>query len=295
MLFKLLRVRQLNSLIITSYFIALLLFLFALKPLEQQLIFSLVILTSVATWLYHFRRYRYIVDTPTSQINSAAQGYVELTGKCALPVGAKAVGFSSGPPCVWHRYAVYRRETEQWRLVDSGQSEDTFLLQDESGDCVIDPEAAEIYGAQSRQWLTGETLYKIQFFHPGEPLYVLGNLMTLSGAGLLLDKKADTIALLKEWKKNPQQLLDRFDKNGDAEIDLHEWQAVRKAAQREVRQQHNELRQQPDIHLIKAPKERPFILSNQDPQQLALRYRLWSWLHLLVFLFSSVLFIQKIS
>jgi len=222
MLFKFLRVRQLNSLIITLYFIALLLFLFSLKPLQQQLIFSLVILISFAAWLHHFRRYRYIVDTPTSQINSAAQGYVELTGKCALPAGAEAIGFSSGPACVWHRYAVYRRETEQWRLVDSGQSKDTFLLQDKSGDCVIDPEAAEIYGAQSRQWLTGETLYKIQFFHPGESLYVLGDLMTLSSAGLLLDKKTDTIALLKEWKKNPQQLLDRFDKNGDAEIDLHE-------------------------------------------------------------------------
>ncbi len=72
-------------------------------------------------------------------------------------------------------------------------------------------------------------------------------------------------------------------------------QAVRKAAQREVKMQHNELRQQADTHLIKAPKERPFILSNQDPQRLALRYRLWSWLHLLAFLFSSVLFIQKIS
>jgi len=59
--------------------------------------------------------------------------------------------------------------------------------------------------------------------------------------------------------------------------------------------QHNELRQQADTHLIKAPKERPFILSNQDPQRLALRYRFWSWLHLLAFLFSSVLFIQKIS
>ncbi|MDQ7074213.1 MAG: EF-hand domain-containing protein [Gammaproteobacteria bacterium] len=89
--------------------------------------------------------------------------------------------------------------------------------------------------------------------------------------------------------------MDRFDKNGDNKIDLHEWQAVRKAAQQEVRKQHAEMRLQADTHLIKAPKERPFILSNKNPQQLAWRYRLWAWLHLAMFLFSALLLLQRLA
>ncbi|MDQ7074214.1 MAG: hypothetical protein Q9O24_03490 [Gammaproteobacteria bacterium] len=210
MLFKWLQIRHLNPLLLALYSTALLPFLFRLQLQHQLFIFATLALTAFATWLHNFRRYRYIIDTPTSQINSAAQGYVEFIGRCSLPPGAKAIGFASGPPCVWQRYSVYRRETERWRLISSGQSEDTFLLQDDNGSCVIDPEGVEIYGAQSRRWQVGETLYKIQFFHPGESLYVLGDLLTLSSSGLLLDKNADTLALLKEWKKKPTTIIGSF-------------------------------------------------------------------------------------
>ena len=99
----------------------------------------IIVLGAAVGWLAASRRYHLIVDTPTSRIASAAQGYVELQGYCQLHPGSPPLGFRSGPPCVWYRYNVRRVGDSSSRLLDRGQSDETFLLDDGSGQCIVDP------------------------------------------------------------------------------------------------------------------------------------------------------------
>ncbi len=102
-------------------------------------------LVSLAAWIANYRRYRYIADTPTSRVASAAQGYVELSGRAAqLPDAALLTRFRQ-LPCVWYRYRVEeKRSDDKWSIKDFGESDDPFLLIDGTGQCIIDPEQAEI-------------------------------------------------------------------------------------------------------------------------------------------------------
>ncbi len=232
-----------------------------------------------------FRRFHAIADTPTAKIASAPQGYVELTGHCGLLPGARPLGFANCPPCVWYRYRVYRDD----RLIDSGQSHDTFLLLDGSGECVVDPDLAEVVGASRRTSRRDNYTTRIEYLRLDAPVYAIGEFHTLSGTELTLDRSQAIRELLGEWKQDPNRLVERYDIDGDGEIGLTEWQAVRQAAAQEVKVRFAELRQRPDTHLLHAPADgRPFILSCSDPDRLASRFRLWAWFHTAVFVAGFV-------
>ena len=99
---------------------------------------------SILAWMSALGRLRTIRDTPTSKIASAAQGYVELLGS-GHPFGEPLLGQLSRLPCLWYRYKIEQRNSERkWRSMDSGESDDSFILRDETGECVVDPEQAEI-------------------------------------------------------------------------------------------------------------------------------------------------------
>ena len=104
------------------------------QPLYRTGALVLVGVCSLVAWLAALRRYRLVGDTPTSLIASAAQGYVELVGRCELHPGSPALGYLSGPPCVWYRCAVSRRTSEGWSSASRERSTDTFLLRDRVGD-----------------------------------------------------------------------------------------------------------------------------------------------------------------
>jgi len=240
----------------------------------------IIILGAAVGWLAASRRYHLIVDTPTSRIASAAQGYVELQGYCQLHPGSLPLGFRSGPPCVWYRYSVRRVGESGSKLLDRGQSEETFLLDDGSGQCIVDPNRIEVTTTLHRSWQEGDYHVSLEYLRPGEPVYALGYLTTTGGTHLDLDKRVDTSALLAVWKRDADTLHARFDANGDGDIDLHEWQRARTAAEQEVAARHLELRLGPMIHVLGAPPDgRPFLLSNRAPEQLARRFRYWSWFH----------------
>src|SRR5207237_1943596 len=70
--------------------------------------------------------------------------------------GTPLIAPLSGLPCCWYRYTV-REQTntgnqESWQIVDSGESTDTFWLEDQTGRVVVDPDGADIEPKHRDEW-----------------------------------------------------------------------------------------------------------------------------------------------
>jgi len=239
---------------------------------------------SILAWLSALNWLRTIRDTPTSKIASAAQGYVELTGS-GHPFGIPLLGQLSRLPCLWYRYKVEQHESEsKWKTIDSGESDDTFLLRDDTGECVVDPELAEILTQHHDQWRDGDYRYTEWKLIENDKLYVIGQFRTQGGSSIEFDTRAELNALLAEWKKDMPTLLKRFDLDNNGTLDMQEWMLARSAANREVSKMMREAQVQLDIHIISQPRDgKLFLVSNLDQGKLARRYLFWSWAHLLIF------------
>jgi hypothetical protein len=239
---------------------------------------------SILAWLSALNRLRAIRDTPTSKIASAAQGYVELLGS-GHPFGEPLLGRLSRLPCLWYRYKVEQRESKgEWKTTDSGESDDTFFLRDETGECVVDPEQAEILTRHRDQWHDGDYRYTEWKLIEHDSLYVIGQFRTQGGSSAVFDSREELSALLAEWKKDMPALLKRFDIDNNGTLDMQEWMLARSAAKREVSKMMRAAQAQSDIHIISRPREGElFLVSNLDPDKLSRRYLLWSWAHLVIF------------
>ncbi len=259
------------------------------QPVYKAGALALIGMLSLIAWVSALRRYCLIGDTPTSLIASAAQGYVELVGRCELHPGSVPLGYLSGPPCVWYSCSVSRRTRDGWSSATRERSSDTFLMRDASGTCVIDPDHAEVTGTRRRSWIQGEYRYALDYLAPADPLYALGELATLGTTQGPDDRRAEVSALLAEWKRDPQDLKERFDTDGDGVVDIAEWTRVREAAEREIDRRHLDSGPPPALHVVRAPRDgRPYLLSSRAPQALAGRFRFWAWLHVAVLVLAVV-------
>ncbi|MCG6932296.1 MAG: E3 ubiquitin ligase family protein [Gallionella sp.] len=247
-------------------------------------VLSLMATISILAWLSALNRLRTIRDTPTSKIASAVQGYVELAGR-GHPFGEPVIGQLSLLPCLWCRYHIEQRESEgNWKTVDRGESYDTFILRDETGECVVDPENAEILTRHRDQWHDGDYRYTEWKLIEHDSIYVIGQFRTQGGSSLEFDTREEIGALLAEWKKDMPALLKRFDLDGNGTLDMQEWMLARSAARREVANMRREAEAQADINIISRPRGGElFLVSNLDQARLSRRYLLWSWVHLLIF------------
>src|SRR3954469_17656132 len=109
--------------------------------------FALAAMTAVSfcAWMANYRRYRQVDDVPTSRIASAAQGYVELLGTSVPIDNAPLLSPVSGRPCCWYRYCIERKtSSDKWQHQESGESIAHFLLVDDTGECIISPDGAEV-------------------------------------------------------------------------------------------------------------------------------------------------------
>lgn len=252
--------------------------------------FGLIGLTSFWAWYANLKRYRTVADTPTSRIASAPQGYIEVVGRGQLQPGSKPlVSRFTGLPCLWYRYVVERKNDDRWEHVESGESHDTFALNDGSGHLLIDPDGAEIL-ISNKQTINREGYRILEWtLIEGETIYVIGEHVSLGGPHAKLDKHADISTLLSEWKRDKAHLLARFDANRDGEISLEEWENARHAAAAEVDSAHFNIRLDDSIHLIRKPAHgRPFLIANREVNSLVRHFRLWSWFHLLFLLLALI-------
>lgn len=244
-------------------------------------------------------RKRMIEDIPTSRIRSAAQGYVELEGRCELMDGPPILAPLTGSRCVWYEYSIHEHrgsgKHSRWITVDSGRSSDLFLLVDDSDQCVIDPDGARITASVTDKWygpnrdsrpkttgtrwlMVGARFrFREARLHPGDHLYAIGLFETVGGAGSVADHPTQLRALLREWKTDTEFLLDRFDKDRDGEISMQDWEDVRAAAWREVLRQHAELQSAEPVHTLGETRDarRPYLLSAVPQFELVRRYRFW--------------------
>ncbi|MFN3716882.1 MAG: hypothetical protein ACK4R8_09195, partial [Thiobacillus sp.] len=188
------------------------------SPAGWMMVFALVGATSAWAWLANLRRYRTVADTPTSRIVSAPQGYVEIFGRGRQPPGFQLLSPITGLPCLWYRYVIEHRDDNRWRVIESGISEDTFGVDDGSGQILVDPEGAEILTTRKQVSRQGRYRRTEWTLIENETIYVVGEHVTLGGPHARLDKKSDLADLLADWKRDKAALLARFDANRDGEI-----------------------------------------------------------------------------
>lgn len=240
---------------------------------------------SVFGWLGALRRWRSVGDTPTSQVATAAQGYVELIGRGAPLDGLPLVSPLNGLPCLWYRYIIEHKDNDgKWQHERNETSDASFLLRDATGECLIDPDGAEVITTRKDSWTEGDTRYTQWLLLGQERIYALGQFVTRTALDLQLDRDADIRDLLAEWKRDHPQLLKRFDLDEDGQLSMREWELARSAARREIEANHRAARDNADLHLMHYPSDgRLYLISNLEPAKLASRYQWWAWGHLAVF------------
>lgn len=271
-------------------------------------------LASLAALYFAFRnlhRARLIEDTPTSRIRSAPQGYVELIGEAAIMRGEPVIAPLSKTPCCWWRFKIERKNDNGWRVQRTGKSESLFLLRDETGECIIDPDRAWVTPSERQVWygpnatpsagpdrgfgtlhssfrLLGMNIainntfdsdyrYTEETILPGDPMYAIGLFSSLGES----DRQAMRDEMIKErlrqWKADHATLLKRFDRNRDDQIDLDEWESVRRAATREVTREQQQEDQQP-IHTLSdtGSSRRPLLISTREEFEIVRRFRTYA-------------------
>lgn len=239
---------------------------------------------SLFTWLSALRRLRLVRDTPTSKVASAAQGYVELIGTGKPYADMPVISHLTQLPCLWYRYQIERQDSDdKWQTEDRGESEESFLLHDDSGWCVVDPCGAEIVSSNKKTWRKGEYRYTEWTLLQDEMLYAIGEFNTLNGS-VALNAKEETKIILDEWKQDMKSLHARFDLNQDGVLDLQEWELARHAAQREAEKRITQACNQQDTHYLSQAQDRLYLISNLPPEKLAQRYAMWTWAHLAMLL-----------
>jgi len=253
--------------------------------------YALLAMSAVSffAWVANYRRYRHIHDLPTSKVASAAQGYVELFGRTELLPGELLASKLSRTPCCWYSFEIEEKgSNNKWKTLDSGSSVAHFLLVDDTGQCVISPEGAEVLTRDHKTWAQLDRRFTEWLLLPKSVIYAIGEFSTTTAAAVAAgEERADVGALLAEWKQNKREMRERFDLDRDGKISMKEWELARLQARREVRTRLAEMqsRSVEGVHLLRKPGDgRLFLLANELPDKIGSRYRYWSWAHLVVFL-----------
>ena len=270
----------------------------------------------------NLKKARYLLDTPTSKIRSAAQGYVELYGVLKEGVGPMFAPLS-GQTCVWWSFSVDQqvqneRKQQSWKTVEKGSSGALLCLSDGTGDCLIDPQGAHILPMTKKVWygtarhplknqmhahflqtlLVGAKRYRYteQRLHAHEPLYAIGDFVTRGGGREAFDLSASQGALIREWKGDFVGLVRRFDQDGNGELDQQEWQAVRDSAKQQAQRIQQAQQIEPAQHYLRKPQEnRPFVLSSYGEDAIAKRLRWQALLAGLVCVGSALAFVYILN
>lgn len=278
--------------------------------LDDQIIFGLIICCGTPYALYAYvknlRRARLIEDIPTSRIRSAAQGFVELEGHGRTLPESRILAPMTGSPCLWWRYIIEKKVSNgkrtRWQVVETKTSTALFMLEDDTGSCLIDPEGAEVHPSIKHSWhgrshwptkgpltsgfsLFSSYRYTEERIPPDTFLYLLGLFRTQRASDGHFDENSEVSALMREWKQDRETLLRRFDINQDGDIDAREWEAARRVALKRVREAQLEKTTATGLHILSRPLDsREFIISTTPQAVISKRHRYKAMAFLAAFL-----------
>ena len=219
----------------------------------------------------------------------------------------------TGIRCTWYSYTIQEHrgsgKNSSWVTIEQGTSDVLFLLIDDTGKCVIDPEGANVIPAITDKWYgatprpqsgskirrgifsVGNFRYTEMRMHAGDTLYAIGRFKTVGGASTELNVNAEVVQLLKEWKTDSKRLLHTHDHNRNGQIDMHEWEQVRNAALQEVLSHHQEIRSVPPVNVLGKTQDprRPYILSAIPQRNLIRRYHHYTAALISLFFIAGIL------
>ncbi|MSP18633.1 MAG: hypothetical protein EXR74_03580 [Bdellovibrionales bacterium] len=202
----------------------------------------------VYSGLRRFRRTRKVEDTPTSPIQSATQGYVEIQGN-AWPVADSGTKNLKGRNCVFRhldiQVYVESGKNSRWKTVYEERSEKPFIVFDTGGAALVRPQNAELELTRSSyRWseippeiqLVLRERVKVRGFPPskgifgasfrfeeraivvGSPVYVKGNFTTPVREIQVTPQLGHEAFREKLTKISLHQYARFFDKNNDGEV-----------------------------------------------------------------------------
>jgi hypothetical protein len=231
-------------------------------------------------WVYYgFSHLRSVEDTPTSRIESAAQGYAELCGEAFKLDGVRELFARGGVPCLW-----YRSLGENKLASAAGGTQQPFGVRDETGYAVVLPYHAQVESVHRYRWRDDDgRAYAEDRIYAGDRLYILGE-FTSSEPGFDLEKAVANRLL--QWRGDPAALMVRFDTDHDGRIDAQEdWKMRVQALQGAQAEEGAAIAQYRAVNLIKSPEDgRAFIISTRPRRNLNRRLLTWEFVGIAAFI-----------
>lgn len=292
-----------------------------LSPAEYNF-FTLVLFIAVVFSIYKIYQthqgFRFIQDTATSRIASAAQGYVELKGLAELLPESNIISPFSQRRCIWYQCKIEVKKTtgkrSHWVEESKQISEEIFLLQDDSGACIVIPEGAEVIPSDQRVWYgdglqdshlsrknsglrssigIGNYRFSEKLIFVADTLYVLGDFESVRRNPDAQSIQQQVKELIRYWKMYPVRFLKPFDTDNNGKIQKEEWTRVKQQAEIKVMQQN----QRSAIHTIRKPQEKhyPFVISAVSEGELLRKKRLSLILYVMLFFVMLIVLITMIN
>ena len=183
---------------------------------------SIALMIAMLLLFSYLRTYRLIHGTPTSQLRSVAQGFVEIEGFC-IGTAFPLVSPYSGRPCIWYRCQTYKKrkthKSERWEPVDKQQSPFWFKVGDPTGVAWVNPRGASVHTPLKKVWygssqfpsasftsaIGGQYRYVEELLIADSPFYGMGRLRTLNPEQLRAIQVRDWVRASR--KAGPDQLI----------------------------------------------------------------------------------------
>jgi len=257
-------------------------------------------------WYQHARL---IENIPTARVRSAPQGYIELIGQAKMMEGPPVISPLSGMRCTWYRYKIEEKVREyegkgrfrtRWRLVKQHTSDEVFLLEDDTGQCAIDPDDAQVITRNKQVWYKSDIVpprrYTEVTILEGEHLYAMGLFKSVATVQDQTIRQQVSLKL-REWKQDPNQLLHLYDTDRDGEISSAEWQQAQADAMLAVKRDIGQRAKMKQLSIMtRSPhKSQPYILSTVPEHKLISRYQRHALAAMLGFIVLGAILVWSIN
>ena len=249
------------------------------------LLISAALLLAIFASIFNYWRLLKISEAAISSIGAAAQGYIELQGIASYLNNQALKTPYQGISCVYFRASAYAdvvddEGNKSTRLLQYDESKASFRLTDGTGECIVNPAGAEILSLTKTTQHKNNHRYVEEYLPTNARLYVIGHLDTRHDYNTQQAVNEDVAKLLTALKADKAKLLNSYDQNRDGQIDMQEWQQVRRDAQRQVENEHALKAQDSSYLLAKPAQNKLFLISALSPQKLRARLVCWHRVHL---------------